>query len=119
MNINPDPPLPILDGMSQGQARVALRMAVASGLNMTRAQALILANRKRDLRTAEKAELDQMLARLNESCLQVKATSKPAPTRTLTDREALFAKCARMLRAADDTDVAAGPTAHYETRSAL
>ena len=76
---NPDPKLPALDGLSAGQARVAVKIATTEGLNLTRARALLLAHRARPLRPNETAELDQALARLNSACLRVKATAKPAP----------------------------------------
>ena len=78
--MNRDPNLPSLKGASRHQVTQARRLAVASGLNLPRAQALFLANRRRNLRPGEQAELDQILARFDEADRTVKASSPPAAT---------------------------------------
>ena len=75
--MNPALELPAITGAPPAQAAVARQIACNAGLNLNRADALLLAQQQRRLRPNEQAELDQMNARLSEALLQVKTSRAP------------------------------------------
>lgn len=60
--------------LSSADKRLIRQRIVGSGLNMTRARALFVANRSRTLQPGERAELDQVVARCVEAVLELNAS---------------------------------------------